>query len=53
MAAAAINRYASLFEHTALAHLHRTDASISQILRTAIHDGKRGFTLASFIVPRS
>ncbi|WP_073492255.1 class I SAM-dependent methyltransferase [Actinacidiphila paucisporea] len=50
VAAAAINRYASLFEHTALAHLHteRMQVSISEILRTAIHDGKRGFTLAYF-----
>ncbi|MEW2548038.1 methyltransferase domain-containing protein [Streptomyces sp. NPDC047002] len=50
VAAAAINRYSSLFEHTSLAHLHteRMQASISTILRTAVHDGKRGFTLAYF-----
>jgi ubiquinone/menaquinone biosynthesis C-methylase UbiE len=50
VAAAAINRYASLFEHTALAHLHteRLQASISAILSTAVHDGVRGFTLAYF-----
>ncbi|WP_405811210.1 class I SAM-dependent methyltransferase [Streptomyces sp. NBC_01520] len=50
VAAAAINRYASLFEHVAYAHLHteRMQASISTILRTAVHDGKRGFTLAYF-----
>jgi SAM-dependent methyltransferase len=48
--AAAINRYASLFEHAALAHLHteRLQTSIADILRTAAHDGKRGFTLAYF-----
>jgi SAM-dependent methyltransferase len=50
VAAAAINRYASLFEHAALAHLHtgRMQASISEILRTATYDGNRGFTLAYF-----
>lgn len=50
VAAAAINRYASLFEHAALAHLHteRMQASISDILRTATYDGNRGFTLAYF-----
>lgn len=50
VAAAAINRYSSLFEHTTLAHLHkeRLQASIASILRTAIHDGERGFTLAYF-----
>ncbi|MCX5607888.1 class I SAM-dependent methyltransferase [Streptomyces sp. NBC_00047] len=48
--AAAINRYASIFEHVTYAHLHteRMQASIGTILRTAIHDGKRGFTLAYF-----
>jgi SAM-dependent methyltransferase len=48
--AAAINRYSSLFEHTSLAHLYkeRMQESISAILRTAVHDGKRGFTLAYF-----
>jgi SAM-dependent methyltransferase len=50
VAAAAINRYASLFEHVALAHLQteRLQLSIGSILRTAVHDGKRGFTLAYF-----
>ncbi len=50
VAAAAINRYASLFEHAALAHLHtpRMQASIAEILRTATYDGSRGFTLAYF-----
>ncbi|WP_433891775.1 class I SAM-dependent methyltransferase [Streptomyces sp. CA-111067] len=50
VAAAAINHYASLFEHAALAHLHteRMQASISEILRTAVYDGNRGFTLAYF-----
>jgi len=50
VAAAAINRYSSLFEHVTYAHLHteRMQASISTILRTAVYDGKRGFTLAYF-----
>lgn len=50
VAAAAINRYASLFEHTSLAHLHqeRVHASIGNILATGEHDGKRGFTAAHF-----
>jgi SAM-dependent methyltransferase len=50
VAAAAINRYSSLFEHVALAHLHteRLQESISAILRTAVHDGSGGFTLAYF-----
>ncbi|MER6392421.1 class I SAM-dependent methyltransferase [Streptomyces sp. NPDC001523] len=50
VAAAAINRYSSLFEHVTYAHLHteRLHASVSSILRTAVHDGKRGFTLAYF-----
>jgi SAM-dependent methyltransferase len=49
VAAAAINRYASLFEHVTYAHLHteRVRASVSEILRTAVHDGP-GFTLAYF-----
>lgn len=50
VAAAAINRYASLFEHVTYAHLHtdRMEASIESILRTAVYDGNRGFTLAYF-----
>ncbi|MBW1597018.1 bifunctional 2-polyprenyl-6-hydroxyphenol methylase/3-demethylubiquinol 3-O-methyltransferase UbiG [Streptomyces sp. JJ38] len=50
VAAAAINRYASLFEHVTYAHLHtdRLRDSIASILRTAVYDGKRGFTLAYF-----
>jgi SAM-dependent methyltransferase len=50
VAAAAINRYASLFEHAALAHLHteRIHASVSDILRTGTYDGNRGFTIAYF-----
>ncbi|MER8159564.1 class I SAM-dependent methyltransferase [Streptomyces sp. NPDC094472] len=49
VAAAGINRYASLFEHVSYAHLHtdRLQAAISKILSTAVHDGK-GFTLAYF-----
>ncbi|MFJ2828569.1 class I SAM-dependent methyltransferase [Streptomyces sp. NPDC087263] len=47
--AAAINRYASLFEHVTYAHLHteRMQEAISKILRTAVHDGDH-FTLAYF-----
>ncbi|MDT0342672.1 class I SAM-dependent methyltransferase [Streptomyces litchfieldiae] len=50
LAAAGINRYASLFEHTALAHLHRDDVrhSITDILKTRVHDGKKSFTAAYF-----
>ncbi|MFD7294117.1 class I SAM-dependent methyltransferase [Streptomyces sp. NPDC059897] len=50
IAAAAINRYASLFEHVSYAHLH-TDVmrkSVSKILETAVYDGARGFALAYF-----
>lgn len=49
-AAAAINRYSSLFEHTALAHLHteRLRDSITDILATATYDGRRGFTVSYF-----
>ncbi|MFG2948833.1 class I SAM-dependent methyltransferase [Streptomyces adustus] len=49
VAAAAINRYASLFEHVTYAHLHteRMQDAISKILRTAVHDGPH-FTLAYF-----
>ncbi|MER7577982.1 class I SAM-dependent methyltransferase [Streptomyces sp. NPDC126514] len=50
LAAAGINRYASLFEHTAFAHLHKEpmQKSISHILATQIHDGKKAFTAAYF-----
>lgn len=50
VAAAAINRYSPIFEHVTYAQLHkeRIQASVSEILRTAVHDGKRGFTLAYF-----
>ncbi|MGW5638898.1 class I SAM-dependent methyltransferase [Streptomyces sp. NPDC003832] len=50
LAAAAINRYASLFEHTAFAHLHKEPMhqSISRILATQTHDGKKAFTTAYF-----
>ncbi|WP_405959375.1 methyltransferase domain-containing protein [Streptomyces sp. NBC_00868] len=49
VAAAAINRYSSLFEHVTYAHLHteRLQTAVSKILSTAVHDG-RGFTLAYF-----
>lgn len=47
---AAINRYASLFEHVTYAHLHteRIHDSVSKILETAVYDGARGFTLSYF-----
>jgi ubiquinone/menaquinone biosynthesis C-methylase UbiE len=50
VAAAAINRYSALFEHTALAHLHneRLRASVTDILATATYDGRRGFTVSYF-----
>lgn len=50
VAAAAINRYSSVFEHTALAHLHheRLRDSITDILATATYDGRRGFTVSYF-----
>ena len=50
VAAAAINRYASLFEHVTYAHLHkeRMRESMSNILRTDMYDGERGFTLDYF-----
>ncbi|MGW2850195.1 class I SAM-dependent methyltransferase [Streptomyces sp. NPDC001274] len=50
VAAAGINRYASLFEHTAFAHLDHPgfQESIGRILATGSHDGERGFTVAHF-----
>ncbi|RKN03154.1 class I SAM-dependent methyltransferase [Streptomyces radicis] len=50
LAAAGINRYASLFEHTAFAHLHKPSVrdSIASILASRIHDGKKAFTAAYF-----
>ncbi|MGW1001105.1 class I SAM-dependent methyltransferase [Streptomyces sp. NPDC002520] len=50
LAAAGINRYASLFEHTAFAHLHKEPMAknISGILATQTHDGKKAFTTAYF-----
>ncbi|MEU3576842.1 methyltransferase domain-containing protein [Streptomyces globisporus] len=50
IAAAAINRYASLFEHVTYAHLQadRIHSSVSKILETAVYDGSRGFTLSYF-----
>lgn len=50
LTAAGINRYASLFEHTAFAHLHKDSVqqSIRDILATRIHDGKKAFTAAYF-----
>lgn len=50
VAAAGINRYAPLFEHTAYAHLHRPaiEESIAESLATGVYDGSRGFTEAYF-----
>jgi ubiquinone/menaquinone biosynthesis C-methylase UbiE len=50
VAAAGINRYASVFEHTALAHLHtgRLPESVADTLASAAYSGRRGFTLAYF-----
>lgn len=50
LAVAGINRYASLFEHTAFAHLYKEpmQKSIGGILATQIHDGKKAFTAAYF-----
>ncbi|MFJ3235859.1 class I SAM-dependent methyltransferase [Streptomyces sp. NPDC086787] len=50
LAAAGINRYASLFEHTAFAHLHKEPMrkNIGAILATQIHDGRKAFTQAYF-----
>ncbi|MFG3038560.1 class I SAM-dependent methyltransferase [Streptomyces sp. NPDC048330] len=50
VAAAGINRYSPLFEHVTYAHLHRErlNSAVASILETAVHDGKRGFTLAYF-----
>ncbi|UCM89193.1 class I SAM-dependent methyltransferase [Streptomyces marincola] len=49
VAAAAINRYASLFEHVTYAHLHTEPMwdAVSSILRTAKHEGPH-FTVAYF-----
>ncbi|MBQ1122659.1 class I SAM-dependent methyltransferase [Streptomyces sp. B15] len=50
IAAAGINRYASLFEHSAFAHLYKDGVrrSIESILASRIHDGKKSFTAAYF-----
>ncbi|MGW0821980.1 class I SAM-dependent methyltransferase [Streptomyces sp. NPDC002845] len=50
MGVAGINRYASLFEHTAFEHLHKDGVreSIGSILATQVHDGKKAFTTAYF-----
>ncbi|MFD6988749.1 class I SAM-dependent methyltransferase [Streptomyces sp. NPDC059943] len=50
VAASAINRYASLFEHVTYAHLHteRIHESVSKILETGVYDGTRGFALSYF-----
>lgn len=50
LAAAGINRYSSLFEHAAFAHLHKPSMreSIEGILASQVHDGKKAFTAAYF-----
>jgi ubiquinone/menaquinone biosynthesis C-methylase UbiE len=50
LAAAGINRYSSLFEHAAFAHLHKEPLrkNIAGILASQIHDGKKAFTAACF-----
>ncbi|MGW0824974.1 class I SAM-dependent methyltransferase [Streptomyces sp. NPDC002845] len=50
LAAAGINRYSSLFEHAAFAHLHKEpmQKSIGSILTSQIHDGRKAFTAAYF-----
>ncbi|MFE0688914.1 class I SAM-dependent methyltransferase [Streptomyces xiamenensis] len=50
VAAAGINRYASVFDHAAAAQLHtdRMQASVSEILASALHDGRGRFTVAYF-----
>lgn len=50
LAAAGINRYSSLFEHAAFAHLHKETMrrSIGGILASQVHDGKKAFTAAYF-----
>ncbi|MFE4666423.1 class I SAM-dependent methyltransferase [Streptomyces sp. NPDC056716] len=50
LAAAGINRYASLFEHAAFAHLHQEAMreSVGGILASQIHDGRKAFTAAYF-----
>ncbi|NYV74396.1 bifunctional 2-polyprenyl-6-hydroxyphenol methylase/3-demethylubiquinol 3-O-methyltransferase UbiG [Streptomyces sp. UH6] len=50
VAAAAINRYASLFEHVSYAHLYQDhmQQSVANIMSTAVYDGERGFTLSYF-----
>ncbi|NGO75261.1 methyltransferase domain-containing protein [Streptomyces sp. YC504] len=50
LAAAGVNRYASLFEHTSYQHLHteRMLHSISTILERHFHDGQKAFTKMYF-----
>lgn len=51
VAVAAINRYASLFEHTATTWLDRENvhAAVTDILATGVHEsGRKGFTTAFF-----
>ncbi|WP_237521159.1 MULTISPECIES: methyltransferase [unclassified Streptomyces] len=50
IAAAATNRYASLFEHVTYAHLHteQIQNSVSKVLETGVYGGVQGFTLSYF-----
>ncbi|MFC5029971.1 class I SAM-dependent methyltransferase [Streptomyces sp. DSM 41987] len=50
VAAAGINRYASIFENAATASLHteKMEASVAKILSSAVHDGQGRFTVAYF-----
>jgi 2-polyprenyl-3-methyl-5-hydroxy-6-metoxy-1,4-benzoquinol methylase len=50
VAAAAINRYASLFDTTATTHLAHppVQAAVEHILATGVHDGRKGFTVSAF-----
>jgi len=50
VAAAAINRYAPLFDHTAQAHLQAEalTESLSDTMASGTYDGRRGFTVAYF-----
>lgn len=50
VAAAAISRYASIWENAATTGLARepVQQAVERILATGVHDGKKAFTLASF-----
>jgi ubiquinone/menaquinone biosynthesis C-methylase UbiE len=48
--AAAINRYASLFDTAASTHLAHepVQAAVERIVATGVHDGRKGFTVSNF-----